>query len=90
MNVEGRQIHLLQALIQPGSIAKNFIIRYSLFNVDDFVFAVPEDLAKVPGLTQLRTAPAIPLIKVNTNIFRIESVGSVQKGNRRISNKKIT
>jgi type II secretory pathway component PulK len=57
---------------------------------DDFVFAVPEDLAKVPGLTQLRTAPAIPLVKVNTNIFRIESTGSVLKGTRTISSKRIT
>ncbi len=57
---------------------------------DDFVFAVPEDLTKVPGLTQLRSAPAIPLVKVNTNIFRIESVGSVKRGARTISNRKIS
>jgi hypothetical protein len=57
---------------------------------DDFVFATPEDLAKVPGLARLRSAPAVPLIKVNTNIFRIESVGTVRRGRRIISNKKIT
>jgi type II secretory pathway component PulK len=57
---------------------------------DDFVFSKSEDLAKVPGLTPLRSAPAIPLIKVNTDLFRVESVGSVFKGKRILSNKKIT
>lgn len=57
---------------------------------DDFVFAIPEDLAKVPGLTRLRSAPAIPLAKVNTNIFRVESVGSVKRGPRTISNRRIS
>jgi DNA uptake protein ComE-like DNA-binding protein len=56
---------------------------------DDFVFAVPEDIGKVPGLTPLRSAPAVPLIKVNTNIFRVESVGSVRRGPRIISNRRI-
>jgi len=56
---------------------------------DDFVFAVPEDIAKVPGLTPVRSAPAVPLIKVNSNIFRVESVGSVRKNSRILSNRRI-
>lgn len=56
---------------------------------DDFVFAVPADLAKVPGITRVRAAPAMPLVKVNSRIFRIETVGSVYKGSRVVSNKKV-
>lgn len=57
--------------------------------VDDFVFARPEDISQTPGLTPVRTAPAIPLIKVNSNLFRVESVGSIYKGKRIASNNKI-
>lgn len=56
---------------------------------DDFVFATPEDLTKVPGLTPVRTAPALPLVKVNTNVFRTESVGTIYRGKRIVSNKRI-
>jgi type II secretory pathway component PulK len=56
---------------------------------DDFVFAAPADLIKVPGLTPVGTAPALPLLKVNSNIFRVEAVGSVLRGSRTVSNKKI-
>ncbi len=57
---------------------------------DDFVFGAPADLAKVPGLTPVRTAPVIPLIKVNSNIYRVEAVGSIRKGTRVVSNSKVT
>ncbi|RJP75290.1 MAG: hypothetical protein C4532_00755 [Candidatus Abyssobacteria bacterium SURF_17] len=56
---------------------------------DDFVFAAPDDLAKVPGLTPLRVAPSLPLIKVNSNIFRVEAAGSVRLGTRVVSNKRV-
>ena len=57
---------------------------------DDFVFASSADLAKVPGLTSLRTNPVVPLLKMSSDIFRVESVGSVHIGRRVISNRKIT
>jgi type II secretory pathway component PulK len=57
---------------------------------DDFVFAAPADLVKTPGLTPLRVAPAIPMLKVNSTLFRVESVGSVLKGVRTIGSRKIT
>lgn len=57
---------------------------------DDYVFSGPENLSNVPGLTPVRTAPAIPLIKFNTDIFRVESVGSIYKGTQIVSNKRIT
>ena len=57
---------------------------------DDRVFVRAKHLAKVPGLTRVMTAPAIELIRTNSSIFRVESVGSVFKGTRLISNKKIT
>ncbi|MBI4829983.1 MAG: general secretion pathway protein GspK [Candidatus Lindowbacteria bacterium] len=57
---------------------------------DDFVFAAPEDLAKAPGLTPAKVAPVLPLVKVNSNVFRVEAVGSIYKGIRIVSNKKIT
>jgi type II secretory pathway component PulK len=57
---------------------------------DDFVFAAPGDIVKVPGLTPLRTAPAASLLKVNSDLFRVESVGSVLRGKRKISNSKVT
>ncbi|UCD58690.1 MAG: general secretion pathway protein GspK [Candidatus Hydrogenedentota bacterium] len=57
---------------------------------DDFVFAASRDLAKVPGLKRVRTAPVIPVIKVNSNIFRVEAVGSIHKGAQTVSNRKVT
>jgi hypothetical protein len=57
---------------------------------DDFVFGAPGDLVKAPGLTPVRTAPVIPLVKVNSNIFRVEAVGSIRKGARVVSNRKVT
>lgn len=57
---------------------------------DDFVFAAPADLVKVPGLTAVGTAPVLSLVKVNSDIFQVESVGSVMRGTRTVSNKKIT
>ncbi len=57
---------------------------------DDRAFTRAKQLNKVRGLTAVRTAPAIPLIRTNSNIFRVESVGSVFKGPRLVSNKKIT
>jgi len=56
---------------------------------DDFVFAAPADLVKTPGLTPVRVAPALPLITVNSSVFRVESVGSVLQGVRTVSNRKI-
>jgi DNA uptake protein ComE-like DNA-binding protein len=56
---------------------------------DDFVFAFPDDLAKVPGLTPLRVAPSLPLVKVNSNFFRVEAVGSVHIGPRVVSSKRV-
>ncbi len=56
---------------------------------DDFVFSAPADLVKVPGLTPLRVAPALPFVKVNSNLFSVESVGSVQRGVRTVSAKTI-
>jgi hypothetical protein len=56
---------------------------------DDFVFADPADLVKAPGLGTVRTAPAIPFLKSNSNIFRIESVGAVVEGPRTVSARKI-
>jgi type II secretory pathway component PulK len=49
---------------------------------DDFVFASPADLVKVPGLTPVRVAPVIPLVKVNSNIFRAQAVGSLYRSPR--------
>ena len=57
---------------------------------DDFVFASPEDLAKAPSLTPVRVAPVIPLVKVNSNIFRAEAVGSVYEGQRVAGRRKVT
>jgi hypothetical protein len=57
---------------------------------DDFVFAEPVDLVKAPGLGPVRTAPVIPFLKSNSNIFRVESVGAVVEGPRTVSTKKIT
>lgn len=57
---------------------------------DDRVFARPEDITKVRGLTAVRAAPAIPLIKTKTGVFHVESVGSVYRGQRLVANKKIT
>ncbi len=57
---------------------------------DDRIFAKARDIQKIPGLTRVLTAPAIPLLKVTTNIFRVESVGSVYKGERLVANEKIT
>ena len=57
---------------------------------DDFVFESPGDLAKVPGLTTVRIAPAISLLKKNSGIFRVESIGSVYVGRRVVSNERIT
>lgn len=57
---------------------------------DDFVFAAPEDLAKAPGITPAKTAPVLPLVKINSNVFRVEAVGSIYKGARVVSNKRIT
>jgi DNA uptake protein ComE-like DNA-binding protein len=57
---------------------------------DDRVFAKAKDIQKIPGLTRVLTAPTIPLIRVGTNIFRVESVGSVYKEERLVANKKIT
>ncbi len=57
---------------------------------DDFVFASPEDLAKVPGLTPVRVAPVIPLVKVSSNIFRAHAIGTVYRGQRVASHKDVT
>jgi len=57
---------------------------------DDFVFESPGDLAKVPGLATVRIAPAISLLKMNSGIFRVESIGSVRIGRRVVSNERIT
>lgn len=57
---------------------------------DDFVFASPDDLAKVPGLTPVRVAPALSLAKVNSNIFRAQAVGSVYQGQRVASHKDVS
>lgn len=56
---------------------------------DDRLFKRPKDIKSVPGLAAVRTAPAIPLIKAQTDIFRVESVGSVYKGTRLVANKRI-
>jgi DNA uptake protein ComE-like DNA-binding protein len=57
---------------------------------DDHIFARLEDIKKVPGLASVRTAPAVPLIKAESNIFRVESVGSIYKNEMLVANKKIT
>jgi type II secretory pathway component PulK len=56
---------------------------------DDHIFVKPIDILKVPGLSIVRTAPAIPFIKVGTEVFRVESVGSILRGERTVANKKI-
>jgi len=56
---------------------------------DDFIFASPADLVKAPGVAALRVAPALPYMKINSNIFRVESVGSVRHGVRTVSAKTI-
>lgn len=57
---------------------------------DDRIFARPRDIQKITGLAPVRTAPTIPLIKVRSNIFRVESVGSIYRGTRLVANEKIT
>jgi DNA uptake protein ComE-like DNA-binding protein len=57
---------------------------------DDHIFSQLEDIKKVPGLAAVRAAPAVPLIKARTNIFRVESVGSLYRHQRLVANKKIT
>ncbi|GAB4346848.1 MAG: hypothetical protein Kow0099_28440 [Candidatus Abyssubacteria bacterium] len=63
---------------------------------DDFVFAAPSDLAKTPGITPVRLAPALTMMKVNSDIFRVHAVGSVHARTDRpehvrvVANKKIS
>lgn len=56
---------------------------------DDFVFSSPRDLAKVPGFEPARTASVVPLVKVNSNFFRVEAVGTIYRGVRVVGNKRI-
>ncbi len=57
---------------------------------DDRVFTEPKDIQKIPGLTPVLTAPTIPLIKVKSAVFRVESVGSVYRKDQLVANEKIT
>ncbi len=65
---------------------------------DDFVFAAPSDLAKTPGLTPIRLAPALAMMKVSSDTFRVQAVGSIHAGadrpgqgeRRVVSNQKIS
>ena len=57
---------------------------------DDRIFAKPKNINKVRKLAPVRTAPALPLISTGSNIFRIESVGSIYKGTLLVANEKIT
>ena len=57
---------------------------------DDRVFTGAKDIQKIPGLTPLLTAPTIPLIKVKSSVFRVESVGSVYRKERLVANERIT
>jgi type II secretory pathway component PulK len=57
---------------------------------DDRIFAEPKHIKKVRKLAPVRTAPALPLLSAKSNIFRVESVGSIYRGATIVANKKIT
>jgi type II secretory pathway component PulK len=95
ININTANADVLAALPGMDSIAAQLVVEFRRGpdgmegTSDDFVFAVSEDIAKVPNLTAVRVAPAIPLIKVSTGLFRVVSVGTVYRGGRKVANEKI-
>ena len=96
VNINTANADVIAALPGMGPDAAQLVVDYRMgpdgvdATDDDNIFLKPVDILKVPGLSRVRTAPAMPLIKVQSGVFRVESVGSIIREQRIVTNKKIT